>query len=258
MVPEAVLFDLDETLVTGPDDADERLRQAFAAVGRSPFFSPADVRRWVGRVEGADPTDLRVKAFRGAAREAATSDERDPENDDDTAAAAARDDDTAAESGDARDGDAPVDPDRAATVGERVARAYEPAGPTEYEPLPGARAAVETVRERGFAVGLVTNGAREPQRAKLREAGLADAFDATFFATPERGIKPDPRPFTTTADALGVAPSDCVSVGDGYETDVVPAADLGMTTVWVGDGDAPEADYVIAGPSAVPTVPVLR
>lgn len=247
MPPEAVVFDLDETLVTGPDDADERLRQAFAAVDRRPFFSPADVRRWVGRVEGADPTDLRVQAFRGAARAAATSDE--PEQDDS---------DVPVESDGAWNGDAPAEPERAAAIGERVARAYEPAEPTAYEPLPGAREAVETVRTRGFAVGLVTNGAREPQRAKLREAGLADAFDATFFATPERGIKPDPRPFTTTADALGVTPGDCVSVGDGYETDVVPAADLGMTTVLVGSGDAPAADYVVAGPSAVPTVPVFR
>lgn len=78
------------------------------------------------------------------------------------------------------------------------------------------------------------------------------AFDVAavdpFFATPEPGIKPDPTPFRTVVDRLGHAPTDCVSVSDGYETDVEPASDLGMHTVRVPtdtpDRPAPAADTV--------------
>ncbi|MFB6176033.1 MAG: HAD family hydrolase, partial [Halobaculum sp.] len=188
--------------------------------------------------DGESPLDLRVKSFRGAAREAAES------VGDETGASADADRQTPGP---------PADPDEAAAVGERVARAYEPPAPAEYEQCPGARAAVETLRDRGFALGLVTNGAEEPQRAKLRTTGLDGLFDATFFATPERGIKPDPRPFTTTADALGVAPEACVSVGDGYETDVEPAATLGMATVWVTADEG-----TATGPAPTATVEAVR
>lgn len=216
--PEAVLFDLDDTLVRPPGDAPERLRRAFEAVGVEPLFDRAAVERGVSRVEGESPLDLRVKAFRAAARETGGSPE----------------------------------------AAERVARAYEPAPPEAHEPVPGAAGVVQTLGERGFDLGLVTNGAESEQRPKLRRAGLADAFDAEFFATPERGIKPDPAPFRTAASDLGYAPADCVYVGDAYETDIEPAADLGVTTVWVptGEGErpAPAADAVL---SAIDDLPAL-
>ncbi len=215
------MFGLDDTLVRPPSDAPERLRRAFEAVGVAPFFRTEDVTRWVPEVEGESPLDLRVKSFRAAAR------------------------DVAGEGA----------PDEPAAIAERVARAYEPAPPEAHEPVAGASEVVRTLGERGHDLGLVTNGAESGQRPRLRRLGLADAFDATFLATPETGIKPDPTPFRTVLDRLGRAPSDCVSVGDGYETDVEPAIEMGMHTVWVPVGEpdrpAPAADAVRADLRAV-------
>ena len=43
--------------------------------------------------------------------------------------------------------------------------------------------------------------------------------------------KPDPRLFLRAADDLGVAPSECVMVGDRIDNDIAPARLLGMRTV---------------------------
>lgn len=204
-----IIFDLDRTLVRPPDDGPERLRRAFDRADVPPFFGVEDVNRWIPRVEGESALDLRLKVFRAIAREA----------------------------------------DESEADAERVARAYEPPAPDEHEPIPGAERVVRTFQERGTPLALVTNGAESTQREKLRLLGVEDAFDATFFATPETGIKPDPAPFTAAAADLGRVPDECVSVGDRYEIDIEPARDLGMTTVWFPDGspdrDAPAADHVI-------------
>ena len=49
--------------------------------------------------------------------------------------------------------------------------------------------------------------------------------------------KPDPRIFTLGVEALGLAPSEVVVVGDSIDKDIVPAHQAGCQTVWFkGEG----------------------
>lgn len=56
--------------------------------------------------------------------------------------------------------------------------------------------------------------------------------------------KPDPQAFQQTADMLGVAPQNVISIGDQEHTDIVPAKMLGMLTVRIGDDTHTTADFL--------------
>ncbi len=100
---------------------------------------------------------------------------------------------------------------------------------------------------RHVPLGLVTDGNAEVQRAKIAAAGLADAFDVVVCSD-ELGRehrKPDPLPFRTALQALGVAPDRAAFVGDRPDTDIAGASAVGMLAVRVLTGEhAASADVV--------------
>src|SRR6056297_1984364 len=119
--PSTLLFDLDETLVHPPDDGPARLAAAFESAGVEPFFAIEDFARWMPKVEGESPLDLRLQCFRGIAEEEGR----------------------------------PVDD------AERVARAFEMPSAAEFVPVDSATEVVTTLGDRGYDLALVTNGPEE-------------------------------------------------------------------------------------------------
>ncbi|HOX06527.1 MAG TPA: HAD family hydrolase [Planctomycetota bacterium] len=93
----------------------------------------------------------------------------------------------------------------------------------------------------GRPVGIITNGASELQRAKLRQAGLLDRFSPVLVSGDIGIDKPDPRIFQEAARLAGRAPLECLYVGDRLETDALAAARAGMTGVWLDRTGSPEA-----------------
>ncbi|MFF1763811.1 HAD family hydrolase [Streptomyces sp. NPDC058249] len=87
-----------------------------------------------------------------------------------------------------------------------------------WKPYPDAADVLGALRERGLAVGVVSNIGWDP-RPVFREHGL-DPYVGTYVLSYEHGIqKPDPRLFKTACDALGVAPEDTLMVGDDRRAD---------------------------------------
>lgn len=91
-----------------------------------------------------------------------------------------------------------------------------------------AAACLETLKQRGYRLGLVTNGNSRP--AAL---GLERAFEVIVVAADCGFRKPDPRIYHHTADRFGVKPGACVHVGDHVVEDVQAAAAAGMRAVWI-------------------------
>jgi FMN phosphatase YigB (HAD superfamily) len=91
--------------------------------------------------------------------------------------------------------------------------------------LPTLRAAKET----GHIVGIAGNFSREI------EAFLSDHADVDFVASSERwGVeKPDPTFFLRIAGDAGCEPADITYIGDRLDNDVLPAASIGMASVWI-------------------------
>lgn len=112
-------------------------------------------------------------------------------------------------------------------------------------------------------LGLITNGDSIQQRDKVRALGLAGTFDAVV-ASADIGIaKPDPRIFRHAAGLLEVAPERCVYVGDRRDVDARGAAEAGMTGVWLNraglpaDGEAVPAGKTVAIATLAELVPLV-
>jgi len=204
MAPDTVLFDLDSTLCRSTQD-DQRIHtQAFARAGVEPFCTPKDVREVASAITDAD-TDHEF--FRQVFERAAV-----------------------------RASAGPID-------AEALAEAtVELRDPTAVEWRPGARVALDRAREQA-QVGLITNGTRKTQRAKLDTLGIADAFETIVYAADQTEPKPSPAPFERALDVLGASADSALYVGNDYRADVIGAKRAGLAACWIPserDLDAPE------------------
>jgi len=98
-------------------------------------------------------------------------------------------------------------------------------------------ALLEALRARGLKLGLVSN-AFDPGWLLHRER-----LDFSVFSSEVGKRKPHPAIFERALDALGVAATDTVFVGDRLYEDVRGAGELGMTTVqalWFRADEHPE------------------
>ncbi|MBO0911019.1 MAG: HAD family hydrolase [Acidobacteria bacterium] len=77
-------------------------------------------------------------------------------------------------------------------------------------------------------LGIISNGARDQQMAKLRRAGFLECFSVMVYAEDMGFAKPAAGIFLEACRRAGRAPEACVYVGDEVETDVVPSRALGM------------------------------
>lgn len=96
--------------------------------------------------------------------------------------------------------------------------------------------AVETLdycRDRGYPLGLVTNGSRDIQYGKIDRLGLRGYF-RTIVISGEVGIwKPDPAIYQLALERLGTPADKTLFIGDHPVNDIEGAARAGMRTIWL-------------------------
>ncbi len=111
--------------------------------------------------------------------------------------------------------------------------------------LPGAREDLEGLRADGVPTALGSASRNAPMI--LERLQITDLFDAIIDGSVVTEAKPNPRVFVAGAEALGVAPSECVVFEDAI-AGIQAAHGGGMVAVGIGDPDVlTEADVVIAG-----------
>ncbi|MGC4903097.1 HAD family hydrolase [Micromonospora echinospora] len=94
----------------------------------------------------------------------------------------------------------------------------------------GTLEVLDALRERGHRLALISNATSET--AEAWAAGpLARRFDVAVFSCAVGLAKPDPAIYRTAAERLGVAPAECVYVGDGADGELAGAAVVGMTVL---------------------------
>jgi putative hydrolase of the HAD superfamily len=84
----------------------------------------------------------------------------------------------------------------------------------------------------GLELGVVSNGRTSAQQRKLEVLGVLQRLDVVLISEAFGIEKPDARIFLAAAEQLGVAPEQCMFVGDNPLKDVQAAAALGMLAVW--------------------------
>jgi putative hydrolase of the HAD superfamily len=219
VLPRVLLLDLDDTILDDSGAVDASWRQAIAEHAPAAGLEAEVLRAEILRASAwfwADPERHRVgRADLLAARTGIVAE---------ALAALGR-----------------PDHELARAIGERYAALRHAAQGF----LPGALEALERFRAADIPLGLITNGAGAPQRAKLERFGL-ERFFAYLGIEGEVGVgKPEPAAYEAALAALGARPDETWMVGDRLDYDVAGAQAVGIDGVWVdlaGEGlpaDAP-------------------
>ncbi len=107
---------------------------------------------------------------------------------------------------------------------------------------PDAVATLRALRESSLKTALVSDCTFELSDQWL-DLELSQHFDAAVFSCVEHRRKPDPHLFLAAAERLGVAPEQCLYVGDGGGDELAGAARVGMRPVLL---KAPDWDTHLA------------
>lgn len=108
------------------------------------------------------------------------------------------------------------------------------------EPVPGAAALVDYLREHKYAIAIATNPLYPPEaiRQRIAWAGLPDTLDAYTLVTHADNmhfVKPDAAYYAEIVARIGVEPDEAVMVGDSLVNDIEPAAWVGLNTFTITD-----------------------
>ena len=87
------------------------------------------------------------------------------------------------------------------------------------------------LKDRGYIVGIITNGPSYLQNHKLDESGLRKYCDITVVSGDVGIHKPDPALFEYTANKLNLPVEECTYVGDHPINDIKGALDAGMHAI---------------------------
>jgi putative hydrolase of the HAD superfamily len=118
------------------------------------------------------------------------------------------------------------------SVADRLARRFHLLREAEMCLFPGAEETLDRLKELGVKLALITNGAAEPQRAKVVRFALEHRFDHIQIEGEHGFGKPEERAYTHAMAALCVGPADCWMVGDNLEWEVEAPQRLGIYAIW--------------------------
>jgi HAD superfamily hydrolase (TIGR01549 family) len=119
-----------------------------------------------------------------------------------------------------------------AEAAERMACAYRTTYAANWHAVPGALPLLQSVRDEGHTVVIVTNNGVAEQRLKIDRCGIEPWIDC-MVTSEELGIsKPERGIFEHALARVGARPSDAVMLGDAWATDIEGAKAAGITPVW--------------------------
>lgn len=121
--------------------------------------------------------------------------------------------------------------------------------------FPGMLDLLGELEQRGLPWGVVTNKAERFTHPILEQLGLHRRVACVIGGDTTGKTKPDPAPLYAATDRIGIAPRDCIYVGDDRR-DVVAGRAAGMKTIVVkfgylhgNDPETWEADAMIDTPA---------
>lgn len=122
----------------------------------------------------------------------------------------------------------PVDDDVATKLGE----IEEELLLKHVDVYPSAIETLDTLRERGYRIGLLTNCSPSVLHT-LSRTGLPRYFASLSFSFQLGANKPDQRVYKAAAAELGSPPERCVFIGDGENDEFAGAKAVGMKTIMI-------------------------
>ena len=102
-------------------------------------------------------------------------------------------------------------------------------------PPPETFAALKLLRDRGWKVGVITNGA-PTQAVKFTAAKLTEVLDGWVISEVIGARKPERALFVAAAEACGAELDGGWMVGDNPEADIVGGVGCGLRSIWIQRG----------------------
>jgi len=102
-----------------------------------------------------------------------------------------------------------------------------------WELWPNVNHVLKSLREKGYALAIVSDAQAEYAQRDLRQLGILDSFDAIVFSSEVGWAKPHKAMFLAALEKLGVDASKAVMVGDTFDEDIIGAKKMGIKAVLV-------------------------
>ena len=112
-----------------------------------------------------------------------------------------------------------------------------------------------------FTIGSASNALASSLRARVAAMGIP--IEHVFLSEEMGCVKPARAFFEGAARAAGVAPGDCLMVGDSLTSDIAGAAGAGMRTCWINRTGRPltggcTPDYIITSLSELMDLDIIK
>jgi len=124
--------------------------------------------------------------------------------------------------------DREIDPATAA----QAARLYRQQHQSNRYLLEGARELLDAFASR-CRLGIVTNNSTAEQIEKLRALNIASYFDTVVISEDVGVTKPNPKIFAIALERIGAKAHEGVFIGDNWTNDIEGALGAGMAAVWL-------------------------
>ena len=135
---------------------------------------------------------------------------------------------------------------------------YRPIGLYECRVFPGIPELLAELRAAGYLLGVATSKPQPLAEELLHREGMTELFDVLVGSGSDANNDSKASVLQRAMDRLGVAPEECVLVGD-TKYDVRGAQACGVRCVGVGYGYAAPGELEAAGADVlVPDLPALR
>src|SRR5919108_45183 len=100
-----------------------------------------------------------------------------------------------------------------------------------WQPFPEVRAALEEARSRGWKLAILSNTDRDFIEASMER--IAVPFELAIVASEIGSYKPETRHWLRFFEEAGPSRDRHVHVAQSHFHDIVPALELGLTSVWI-------------------------
>ncbi|KRM19153.1 HAD superfamily hydrolase [Ligilactobacillus hayakitensis DSM 18933 = JCM 14209] len=101
-----------------------------------------------------------------------------------------------------------------------------------HELMPQAKEVLEALKQKGYHMIVVTNGAAKAQNRRLKDSGLDQYFEKVFISEEVGYQKPQKEFFDYVFQNSDATPENSLVLGDSLSSDIQGANNAGIDSVW--------------------------
>lgn len=118
--------------------------------------------------------------------------------------------------------------------------------------MPGAKETLETLKDRGYKMHVITNGFSESQLVKFEHSGIQDLFDLLLCSDTVGVNKPHPKIFRHAMKQVGAKRKHSLMIGDSIVADCLGAQAEGIDSVYFNPHEIGHTSKVAYEIKAIP------